>query len=213
MANVLHEYNEFRYHLMEEEDEKKRLKMIRKELKEDLDKERYEHTMGVANTAVSLAMSVSYDYHKAFLAGLLHDCAKCIPNPEKITICENNGIEITEIEYENPSLLHSKLGALLAREKYGVSDEEILGSIIYHTTGKPDMNLLEKIIFVADYIEPGRDKQPNLTELRALAFHDLDQAVYRISGDTLEYLKKKELTLDPMTQKTYEYYQEWIKKR
>ena len=87
---------------------------IRKKLKKELDKERYEHTKGVMYTAGCLAMANEYNIEKAMLAGLLHDCAKCVPNNEKIDLCEEHHILISKVEYENPTLLHAKLGALFA---------------------------------------------------------------------------------------------------
>lgn len=179
---------------------------IKKKLKKLLTPERYEHTLGVANTCVCLAMSIGTDLDEAFLAGLLHDCAKCIPDDEKIAICEKNGIEIREIERNSPYLLHAKLGAFEARKKFGVKHEEILDSICCHTTGKPEMTDLEMILFVADYIEPGRKKAHNLKQIRMTAFRDLRQAVYMILRDTLTYLRDKGSPIDDMTEKSYEYY-------
>ena len=179
---------------------------IRKKLKKTLDKERYEHTKGVMYTAGCLAMANRYPIEKAMLAGLLHDCAKCVPADEKIKLCEKNHIEISDAEYKNPGLLHAKLGAFFAQKKYGIENEEILRSIESHTTGRPNMSLLDKIIYIADYIEPGRDVAPNLPEVRALAFVDIDACLYRILEDTLAYLAEKGATLDPATEETFLYY-------
>ena len=144
---------------------------IRKKLKKVQDKDRYEHTKGVMYTAGCLAMAYGYDMQKAMLAGLLHDCAKCIPNDEKLRLCEENDILISSVERENPFLLHAKLGALLAKTEYDVTDPLILHAIKVHTTGEPDMNILDKIIYIADYIEPNRNKAANLDCVRELAFH------------------------------------------
>lgn len=182
------------------------LKDIKKQLKKELDKNRYQHTLGVMYTASCLAMRYGSDIHQAMLAGLLHDCAKCIPGKEQIRLCEKNGIAIREVERENPFLLHSKLGAFFARTKYGIEDEVILHAIEVHTTGEPDMNLLDKILFVSDYIEPNRDKAPNLEEIRTLAFLNIDEAVVRILYDTLHFLNQKRGSIDNRTQETYQYY-------
>ncbi|MDE6313390.1 MAG: bis(5'-nucleosyl)-tetraphosphatase (symmetrical) YqeK [Lachnospiraceae bacterium] len=179
-----------------------------KKLKKELDADRYEHTIGVAYTAAALAMRYEANIQQAQVAGLLHDCAKCIPNSKKIALCEKYNINMSEIELKNPFLLHAKLGAFLAMHKYGVSDKEITSAILNHTTGKPNMSLLDKIIFVADYIEPQRKKQPNLAEVRKLAFVDLDKAMLRILEDTLNFLKVSSGDIDPMTEKTYQYYKE-----
>ena len=182
---------------------------IRKKLKKVQDKDRYEHTKGVMYTAGCLAMAYGYDIQKAMLAGLLHDCAKCIPNPEKLRLCEENDILVTAIERENPFLLHAKLGALLAGIEYGVTDPEILHAIKVHTTGEPDMNLLDKIIYIADYIEPNRDKAANLSHVRELAFRDLNVCMAEILHDTLVYLKQRSGSIDPTTQMTYEFYRQY----
>ena len=135
-----------------------------------------------------------------------HDCAKCVPDEQKITECEQNNIEITKSEYESPYLLHSKLGAFYADVKYGIKDEDILGAIKWHTTGHPDMTMLEKIVFVADYIEPYRNKAANLDTIRYLAFTDIDKAVLQILNDTINYLNKKGNPIDSITLDTYNFY-------
>ncbi len=179
---------------------------IRKKIKKKLDEQRYEHTLGVAFTAMSLAMKYDVDLYEAEVAGLLHDCAKCLPDEIKLRKCEKYGIPISDTERKNPSLLHSKLGAYLANDKDGVDNKAICSAIMYHTTGRPDMTMLEKIIFVADYIEPRRNKAPNLSVVRKLAFEDIDQAVCQIMSDTLVYLKKKRAILDEQTVRAYEFY-------
>ncbi len=183
-------------------------KEIRKKVKKALDDARYEHTKGVMYTAAALAMAYEYPLDKAMLAGLLHDCAKCVPNEKKIHQCEKHNIPITEVERENPTLLHAKLGAFYAQNKYGVDDPEICHAIEVHTTGAPNMNLLDKILFVADYIEPGRDRAPHLAQLRKLAFQDLDACIADILYDTLHYLagENKKGAIDPTTKTTYEFY-------
>jgi len=182
---------------------------IKKKLKKALDKERYEHTKGVMYTAASLAMAYGYSIENAMIAGLLHDCAKCIPNNEKIALCEKHHIIVTTAEEANPSLLHAKLGALLAEIEYDIINPEILHAIKVHTTGEPDMSLLDKIIFIADYIEPGRDKAPNLDKVREIAFKDLNVCMAQILRDTLIYLKKGHGNIDPTTELTYEFYKQY----
>lgn len=181
---------------------------IKKTLKKELDKDRFEHTLGVMYTAGCLAMAYGYDIEKAELAGLLHDCAKCIPNSSKIKMCEKNGIEITEIERKNPFLLHAKLGAFLAKDRYEVEDAEILHAIKVHTTGAPNMNMLDKIVFIADYIEPMRDKAEHLAQIRKTAFSSIDDALKMILSDTIHYLNgnKNDKNIDPMTWETYQFY-------
>ncbi len=182
------------------------LKDLRKEIEKTQDEKRFEHTLGVAYTAAALAMCHGEDIEKAKVAGLLHDCAKCISDEKKIKICQKAHVEITEVELRNPFLLHAKAGACLARDKFGVQDEDILNAILYHTTGRPDMSRLEKIIYIADYMEPSRKQAEDLPDVRKLAFQDLDLALIRILKDTLFYLQQKGNETDPMTQKTYDYY-------
>ncbi|MCD8152781.1 MAG: bis(5'-nucleosyl)-tetraphosphatase (symmetrical) YqeK [Clostridiales bacterium] len=182
-------------------------KEIQKDLQNLLKPSRYEHTMGVVETAVHLANRYGCDEKKAKYAALLHDCAKHLSDSEKIEMCRTRQLPVTEVEMANPSLLHAKCGSVLASERYGVSDEEILHAIRVHTTGVPNMGLLDLIIFVSDYIEPGRDMAPHLNELRKLADKNLTRTAYLILRDTIEYLNsREEACMDPMTQKAYEYY-------
>ena len=181
---------------------------IRKHLKKKLDPMRFEHTLGVSYTCQALAMRYGYDLDKAELAGLLHDCAKRYDRPTMLEKCISRGIPVSESEERDPSLLHAKLGAWMAREKYGVNDEEILSAIACHTTGKTDMGMLDKILYVADYIEARRDKAEDLPVIRRLAFEDLDEALYQILEGTLNYLGSKGAFVDPMTRKTYDYYKQ-----
>ena len=182
---------------------------IKKKLKKSQDKERYEHTKGVMYTAGCLAMAHGYYLEKAMLAGLLHDCAKCIPNDEKLALCTEHNILVSPLEAENPFLLHAKLGAFLAESEYNITDPDVLHAIKVHTTGEPDMNILDKIIFIADYIEPGRNKAPNLEKVRKLAFHDLNACMAQILRDTLMYLNSGKGTIDSTTQLTYEFYKQY----
>lgn len=182
-----------------------RLEMSEK-LKDKLPKKRYEHSVGVEYTAGTLAFIHGIDYEKAMIAGLLHDCAKYIPNDKKIQKCEKRNIPISEFEYKNPDLLHAKLSAIYAKEKYKVTDSEILSAISCHTTGKPNMTVLEKIIYIADYIEPNRSLLPDMEIIRKEAYTNLDQCLLHILQNSMNYLGKKHSVVDPLTRETYEYY-------
>ncbi|MCD7818938.1 MAG: bis(5'-nucleosyl)-tetraphosphatase (symmetrical) YqeK [Lachnospiraceae bacterium] len=182
------------------------LKKLRKKMKKVMDDERYEHTLSVAYTAANLAAVHGADVEKALRAGMLHDCAKCLTDSEKLTLCEKFHINISAVERRNPSLLHAELGAKLAKDLYEETDKDVLNAISSHTTGRPGMSLLEKIIFVADYIEPGRNKAPNLKQIRKLAYDDIDLAVIQILQDTMDYLVKTKSDIHPGTQRTLEYY-------
>ena len=187
------------------------IKVLRKKVKKALDKERYEHTKGVMYTACCLAMAHEYDLEKAMVAGLLHDCAKALPNEEKIRICNEHHILINAVEMNAPGLLHAKVGALLAEEEYGITDPDILHAIKVHTTGEPRMNKLDKIIYIADYIEPNRCEAPRLDYIRKLAFEDLNACMAEILYDTLLYLAGRKGEIDPVTELTYGYYQQYRK--
>ncbi len=171
-----------------------------------LDKERYQHTLGVAYTAADLAMRYRLDPERLFTAGLLHDCAKNIPNEEKYELCKKYKIKLNEVEKRAPYLLHSKLGAYIAEHDFGIDDEEILNAIRYHTTGRPDMSLTEKIIYIADYIEINRKEAPDLTDVREMAFTDIDSAIRKVLSDTLKYLSEGDRLVDPTTKETYDFY-------
>ena len=105
-----------------------------------------------------------------------------------------------------PALIHAKLGAYLARCEYRVKDQEIIDAITWHTTGRPGMTLLEKIIYIADYIEPNRKIIPGLEEIRSIVFQDIDRAVYLSAKNTVRYLDNGGKAVDPMTISTCEYY-------
>lgn len=176
-------------------------------MEKELEPKRYEHTLGVAYTAANLAMVHGEDVEKALTAGMLHDCAKCMSFEKQLSVCTKNHVQLSEAEaMEDSPLIHAKAGSVLAKTKYGITDEDILNAISYHTTGRPNMSLLEKIVYIADYIEPGRKHAENLPQVRRLAYQDPDACMRKILGDTLEYLAHKGGRTDTMTQRTYEYY-------
>lgn len=177
-------------------------------LKETLDAQRYEHSVSVMYTAAALSMRYGADTDRIMLAGLMHDCAKCIPDADKLRMCREHGILVSAVEENNPGLLHGKLGAWLLQHQYHIEDEEILSAVTYHSTGRPEMTLFDKIIYIADYIEPLRRKNPYLADIRALAFRDMDMCLCRILEVTLEYLQGKSDMIDPLTKETFRYYKE-----
>lgn len=170
---------------------------------------RFFHTLGVANTAANLAMMYGVSIQKAKLAGLLHDCAKYLSNEEMIDWCEKLEIKLSESEKNTPAVIHGKLGAKLAVIRYGVEDAEICSAIACHTTGKACMTTLEKIIYVADYIEPNRDmdcKPYALGQIRKTAFYDLNQSICMILKNTILYLEENHMPIDEMSLEAYHYY-------
>ena len=179
---------------------------IRKHVKRKLSENRYQHTIGVTYTAAALAMRYGADLNHAMTAGLLHDCAKYMSADELMKNCERYKIDLSETEKANPALLHAKVGAMLAAKKYHVRDKEIISAILHHTTGHPKMELLDKILFVADYIEPHREPLPRIDDVRQQAFSNLDKALVMILRATLDHLHNTQNEIDAMTQKTYDFY-------
>lgn len=184
-----------------------KLQEVEAKVKDILSDKRFMHTLGVVETAAKLAERYEYNIDRAKLAAMLHDCAKDYSTALQLRKCRELGIELSEIEESNNELVHAKLGATLIKTEYGVDDEEISEAIRWHTTGKPEMSPLEKIIFVADYIEPGRYKATNLESIRRIAFEDIDDALYYIMRDTLYYLfMNNPFAIDDMTKKAFDYY-------
>lgn len=148
---------------------------------------RIPHVLGTEQEAIRLAQRYGADVEKARVAALLHDCTKKLSMEEQLALCEKYGIQLDELEQKALKLLHSKTGAAIAKDVFGV-DEEIYSAIWYHTTGHANMTRLEKIIYLADYIEPSRDF-PGVDELRSVCYEDLDRGL----------LKGLEMTIEEMT--------------
>ena len=184
---------------------------LRKELEKELKPDRFDHTMGVAYTAASMAFVYGADVEKALIAGFLHDCAKCMSHEDQIKVCEKNNIEITDVERRNHSLLHAKVGMYLARTKYDIYDTDILNAIRWHTTGRENMSLLEKIIYIADFIEPNRKPLENLPKIRKEAFEDIDKCLAHILHDSVIYLQTIGKETDDATMEAYEFYKKYNK--
>jgi len=179
---------------------------IQKKLQKDMDDSRFVHTMGVTYTATALAMVHNCDIKQAELAGLLHDCAKARSQNSLLRLCQKNGIKISSYEQAKPALLHAKVGALIARSKYNITDSEVLDAIRFHTTGKPAMSPLGKIIYIADFIEPNRKELDALEEIRTLAFKDLDECMYLILKNILKWLEEKSDVIDDVSSSAFEHY-------
>lgn len=184
-----------------------RIYALQKKLEKELSPERYHHTLGVMYTAAALAMCHDPSVmEQAMIAGLLHDCAKGIPYNEQYRLCMKYQIPLSEVEEKNHALLHAKLGEWMAKNKYDLKDENILHAIKVHTTGCPEMSMLDKIIYISDYIEPGRNKAHHLAQIRTLSFQNIDLAVEKIAYDVLNYLKKQNGPTDELTISTWEWY-------
>ena len=164
------------------------LPWLREKVLEHLDEHRVAHVAGCESEAVRLAMHWGEDPELAAEAGILHDITKSLSYDEQLQLCEKYGIINDNSELEAPKLLHAKTGAAMARELFGVSDT-VYEAIRWHTTGKPDMSLFEKILYLADYIEPTRDFE-GIDELRELAFSDLDGAMALGLGMTIDEIRR-----------------------
>lgn len=149
---------------------------------------RIPHVLGTEQTAVKLAKKYGADEQKARIAALLHDCTKRLSMEEQLTLCEKYGIVLDELERKALKLLHAKTGAAIARDVFGV-DDEIYNAILWHTTGKPDMTLLEKVIYLADFIEPTRDF-PGVEELRETVWRNLDEGLLMGLSMTVEEMEE-----------------------
>ena len=183
--------------------------MLRSKLKTKLDPMRYEHSLSVSFTCMNLAMRYGYDIDKAELAGLMHDCGKRFADEIILKKCISHKIPVTDAEMKALPVLHAKYGAWLAENKYGIEDPEIISAIACHTTGKSQMTTLEKIIYIADYIEPNRDmdcKPYPLERIRRTAFFDLNQATGMILKNTLTYLEENQMPIDEMSLEAFHYY-------
>ena len=145
----------------------KREKIMYK-LKKELDAQRYTHTLGVEETARQMALLFGEDPQKAALAGLLHDCAKCMTLTQMVKAAK--GVPLDPVMKESKALMHAVAGMCVAKNVYGVDDPDVLGAIRWHTTGHAGMTRLEKIIYLADMIEPSRKPYPGLEEIRALCW-------------------------------------------
>lgn len=166
-----------------------RYEAIRAELAGLLKPSRYTHVLNVAQTAVKLAEAHGEDTDKAYLSGLLHDCAKYLSDEDMLNTAVNLGLNPDEVERRAIQLLHSKVGAEFASAKYGVEDSDIINAVRFHTTGRPGMSRLEKIIYISDYIEPGRSFDTGYLDLlRSVAVSNLDKTLCMILKSVYEYL-------------------------
>lgn len=179
---------------------------IREQMKKELLPDRYEHTLGVAYTAACMGMVYNEDPLKCELAGLLHDCAKNMSEEELISACRTAGIRLSREELLSPKIIHSIYGAYLVKARYGIDDEDIINAVRYHTTGRPSMSTLEKIIFISDFIEPLRTKAGCLKDARKLAFKDIDRCMHLILVDTFEFLNSAGKHVEKNTVDAYNYF-------
>ncbi len=159
---------------------------------------RFAHVLRVARLAERLAIAHGVDPLRARLAGLLHDLARLYPAERVLRECERRGMEIDAFERANPIVLHARLGAELARERFGVEDPGVLSAIRKHTVADGVMTPLDAVVYLADGLEPGRTF-PERPALAALAFRDLDAAMRAVLASSVAYLAARGLTIAPQT--------------
>ena len=175
-------------------------------LQSRLTQERYLHTQGVMYTAAVLAMKYHENIYEAMLAGLLHDCGKVGSAQEQLERAVQYNVALAEDEKENLSLVHAPLGAYLAEHDFLVTEKSVLDAIRYHTTGRPEMTLLEKIIYVADKIEPYRGDNWKFRRVRDLSFIDINEAICKCAELVIEHLEKSNRKIGGITIQTLEFY-------
>ena len=176
----------------------KSLDEIKEILSQTLSPSRYRHTLGTADMAVRYAKLLGADPERAYLAGIIHDCVKNYSNEELLKEARRYGLPIDEVSQKNAHLLHGAVGAAHAKEVFGVTDGEILSAVSCHTTGKPNMTKLEKILFLADLTEENREYE-FVAEIRETAFLDFDKALIMAYDSTIQFVLRQEGLLHPDT--------------
>lgn len=166
-----------------------------------LTEHRYIHTIGVADTALKLAENTDVDKNRLELAAIFHDYAKFRDKQEMRGIIRKEKLDPDFLLYGD-ELLHAPAGSFLVEKEIGIEDEEILSAITWHTTGRQDMTMMDKILFLADYIEPNRSF-PGVDEVRELSASSLDEAIIKALTNTIEFLMKKKQPVYPGTLATY----------
>lgn len=171
---------------------------IKEYLKKNLSIKRYEHTLGVEKSAIELANINGADLYKVKIAALAHDLAKEIPIEEQKRILQSRNIEIDEISNLTPQVLHGFVSAVMLKEIFKVNDQEILNAVGYHSTGRKQMSLIEKIIYIADYIEPNRNYN-GVEELRIVTRQNIDRGVLMGLNNTIKLLVERNGVIHPDT--------------
>jgi len=181
------------------------LKEINDKLKSTLKPSRYRHSVSVAETAAKLAGIYGADKEKAYLAGLVHDCAKNYSKEELLELADAFSVETDDISKESWGLIHGFVGAELAMREYGIDDKEIYDAIYYHTIGMADMPILTKIIYLADGIEPLRSYE-GVNEIRLVSEHNIDKAVVMYTNATIKHVINRGFLLHPAAVETRNFY-------
>ena len=190
---------------------RKKQSTLKKHLRKALRPERFFHSLNVSKMASEMADIFGVSRGKAYLAGILHDCAKCIPYEIMLKMCEDLDVELDEHERNSSALIHAKLGEKIAIAHYGIYDKEILEAIRCHTLGHPDMGNIAKIVYVADMLEPKRCFD-GIDSLREIAKKDLDLAVYECTKKTIEFNVLRNRAVHPMAYRMLEAFDSMINK-
>lgn len=166
------------------------IEKYRDEIISIIGEKRFEHTIRVSEEAQKLAIVHGVDPEKAKIAGMFHDCAKIRDLDKLLEKCREYNFELTHDMYYSPQIIHSFLGAEIANKRYGIDDIEILDAIRFHTTGRANMSMLEKVIYLADYIEPMRNFD-GVERARKLSYEDIDLAMLESLNNTILFLANK----------------------
>ncbi len=188
------------------------IETIENDLKNILSDYRFTHTMSVLTLSKQLALHYDADVKQITICSLLHDYAKEMSKEEKFQYLDKNNLYIDEFVKNNIELSHGIIAKDIANKKYGITDIDMLNAIEYHTTGRPNMSILEKLLFLADSLEPNR-KYDEVPELTKLAFTDIDKAIVNCIKVKLDYTKKTEKQEHPLGATAYDYYSKLIKER
>jgi len=182
------------------------IEALEQKLAKMLTPNRYKHSLGVMETAEAMARRFGVSVIKARLAGLLHDCAKDIDKNKMIVMCESLGVPLDPVKREQRSLIHADLGAKLLETEFGITDPEIIGAVKYHTLGRENMTDLEKILYLADVIEPNRKPFEGLEDLRRLCESSLDCAMLFAIERAIEYILHRHNKLHSQTLAAQQYF-------
>ncbi|HIK14805.1 MAG TPA: bis(5'-nucleosyl)-tetraphosphatase (symmetrical) YqeK [Leptolyngbyaceae cyanobacterium M33_DOE_097] len=182
-------------------------------LSENVPESRLEHILRVEAMAIDLAEQHQLDVVKAAQAGLMHDLAKYFKPARLIDMAQAEGLALDPVDEMNPHLLHADIGAIVARDQFGVSDEQVLNAIRNHTLGQPGMDDLSCVVFLADGLEPGRGNTPELEQLRQHSFENLSEAVWKTCDYTLHYLLEHHQLVHPRAIATRNWFLQTTRRR
>lgn len=168
-------------------------------LADNVPESRLKHILGVEQTAIDLARHYKLDVEKAAQAGLMHDLAKYFKPQRLLEMARAEGLPLDAVDEANPHLLHADVGAIVARNEFGVQDTDILAAIADHTLGRPGMAPLSCVVFLADSLEPSRGDTPELSALRQMSYQNLHQAVWMTCDDSFKYLVATHRLIHPRT--------------